>query len=138
MQNTTPLSRRTIQSTAVYDNFRYRLEKTPKTIRLVEIFLGNEAAVGEVRGWKTHLLRHVDDWFKDKDERERGYRLFLAVKVLNKIHRPTKTSTYLQAMKALTLEEAIFWVWQYHSYNSKAINAFQCIHINRGNKYDKR
>ena len=130
MQNTIPSSRRTIQSTAVYDNFRYRLENTPQTIRLVEMFLGNEAVVGEVRGWKTHLLRHVDDCFKDKDERERGYRLFLAVKVLNKIREPRKTSAYLKAMKELTLEETIFWVWQHHSYNGRAINAFKCIHLN--------
>ena len=122
-------SNRMVQSTAVYDNFRYRLERTPKTIRLVEMFLGNEAVVGEVRGWKTHLFRHVNDWFKEKDERERGYRLFLAVKVLNKIREPRKTSAYLRAMKGLTLEEAIFWVWQYHSYNRKAITAFNCIHL---------
>ncbi|MCW3988813.1 MAG: hypothetical protein NWE88_01910 [Candidatus Bathyarchaeota archaeon] len=129
MQNSITSCSRTVQSTAVYDNFRYRLEKTPKTVRLVEMFLGNEAVIGEVRGWKTHLFRHVDDWFIDKDERERGYRLFLAIKVLNKIHEPRKTSTYLQAMKELTLEEAIFWVWQYHSYNGRAVNAFKCIHL---------
>ena len=123
-------SSRTVPSTAVYDNFKYRLKITPKTIRLVELFLGNEAVVGEVRGWKTHLFRYVNDWFKEKDERERGYRLFLAVKVLNKIREPKKTSTYLQAMKELTLEEVIFWVWQYHSYNSRAIYAFKCIHLN--------
>ena len=130
MQHSTKSSSRRVQSTAVYDNFRYRLEITPKTIRLVEMFLGNEAVVGEVRGWKTHMLRLVDDCFKDKDERERGYRLFLAVKVLNKIREPRKTSAYLKAMKELTLEETIFWVWQHHSYNGRAINAFKCIHLN--------
>ncbi len=119
-----------ITSTAVYNNFKYRFEETPKTLRLVEVFLGDEAVIGEVRGWKRDLLRTVDKWFSDKDERERGYRLFLAIKILNKINEPYKTNRYLQVMKEITLEESIFWVWQYHSYSIKAINAFKCIHLN--------
>lgn len=124
-----PTGRR-VQNTAVYDNFRYRLEETPKTLRLVEIFLGNEVIVGEVRRWKRPPLQLVGEWLKEKDERERGYRLFLAVKVLNKIHKPRKVDAYVRVMKELTLEEAIFWVWQYHTYNGKAVNAFKCIHLN--------
>jgi len=76
------------------------------------------------------LLRALDVWFSGKDERERGYRLFLAIKVLNKINDPHKANRYLQVMKELTLEESVFWVWQYHSYHSKAVNAFNCIHLN--------
>ena len=131
MQNTVSPSGRMVQSTAVYDNFKYKIVETPKTLRLVETFLGDEVVVGEVRGWKISLLRHLDDWLYDKDERERGYRLFLAVKILNKIRKLKKTSIYMRVMKGLTLEETIFWVWQYHSYNSKAISAFKCIHLNK-------
>lgn len=125
----TPSGKKVI-STAVYDNFKYRLEETPKTLRLVEVFLGDEAIIGEVRDWKRDLINRVDQWFSDKDERERGYRLFLAFKVLNKISKPRKTHRYLQVMKDLTLEEAIFWVWQYHAYKGKAVNAFKAIHLN--------
>ena len=130
MNKTITPTGKTITSTALYNNFKYMLEETPKTLRLVEIFLGDVAVIGEVRGWKRTLLRTVSNWFIDKDERERGYRLFLALKVLNKISAPFKTNRYLLAMKELTLEETIFWVWQYHSYDNKAINAFKCIHLN--------
>ena len=119
----------TVACTAVYNNFKYRLDETPKTLRLVEVFLGDEAVIGKVLGWKRNLLRTVDTWFSDKDERERGYRLFLAIKVLNKLNKPYKTSRYIHVMKEITLEESIFWVWQYHSYNIKAVNAFKCIHL---------
>jgi len=119
-----------IDSTAVYNNFKYRIEETPKTTRLIEVFLGDEVIVGEVRNWKRELIRKIDKWFSEKDERERGYRLFLALKILNKLSKPYKTNHYLQVMKELTLEESIFWVWQFHSYKSKAINAFKCIHLN--------
>jgi len=40
-----------------------------------------------------------------------------------------KINKYLQVMKELTLEESIFWVWQYHSYGIKAINALKYIHF---------
>ena len=51
------LSGKTVTSTAIYNNFKYRLEETPKTLRLVEIFLGDEVIIGEVRGWKRNLLK---------------------------------------------------------------------------------
>ncbi len=130
MNNKVSLSGKTVTSTAIYNNFKYKLEETTKTLRLVEVFLGDEAVIGEVRGWKRNIIRIINKWFNDKDERERGYRLFLAIKVLNKINESHKTNKYLQVMKELTLEESIFWVWQYHSYNDKAVNAFRCIHMN--------
>jgi hypothetical protein len=119
-----------IESTAVYNNFKYRIEETSKTTRLIEVFLGDEVIVGEVRSWKRELIRIIEKWFSEKDERERGYRLFLALKVLNNLTQPNKTNQYLQVMRELSLEESIFWVWQYHSYYNKAIHAFKYIHLN--------
>ena len=45
MQNTVTPSGRMVQSTAVYDNFKYKIVETPKTLRLVETFLGDEVVV---------------------------------------------------------------------------------------------
>lgn len=118
-------------STVLYDNFKYSLKKTPKTLKLVESFIGNETEIGQVRVWRRHILLKIDRFFRGKDERERGYRLFLAVKALNRLKNVTKTPMFMRVMRELTLEEAIFWVWQYHSYGNKAINAFNCIHLTR-------
>ena len=118
-------------STVLYDNFRYSLRETPKSLKLVENFIGNEATIGQVRAWKRHILSEIDRWFIGKDERERGYRLFLAVKALNRLKDATKASVFVRVMRELTLEETIFWVWQYHSHGNKAINAFNCIHLAR-------
>lgn len=122
---------KTVKNKLLYDNFKYTLEETPKTLRLVETFIGNKTRIGEIRSWKRPLLQELASEYKEKDERERGYRLFLAIKVLNKIKQPQKSISYLNAMKELTLEETIFWVWQYHSYRGRAINAFKCMHLNR-------
>lgn len=129
MNQTITPSGKSITSTAIYNNFKYIVEETPKTLRLVEIFLGDQIIIGNVRGWKCALLRSISNWYLDKDERERGYRLFLAIKILNKLNEPSKTNRFLQVMKELTLEETIFWVWQYHSYQNKAVNAFKHIHM---------
>lgn len=119
-----------VKSNIVYNNFTYELDKTPKTLRLTEMFLGNKTTIGEVRSWKRPLLQELAFEFKEKDERELGYRLFLAIKVLNKVRQTRKSTAFLNVMKELTLEETVFWVWQYHSYRGRAINAFKCIHLN--------
>lgn len=116
---------------AVYDNFKYKIYETPKTLRLVESFLGTEEVIGEVRFWKKTLIKEINKLFKNKSNREYGYRLFLAIKILNKIRHPEKAQLYLESMKNITLEETIFWVWQYHSYQDKAVTAFKAIHINQ-------
>jgi len=125
------LKRRVASSSILYDNFRYSLIETPKSLKLVESYIGNEAKIGQVRTWKRHMLSEIDRCFAGKDERERGYRLFLAVKALNRLKDATKVSMFMRVMRELTLEEAIFWVWQYHSHGNKAINAFNCIHLSR-------
>jgi len=123
------LKRSVISSTTLYDNFRYSLIETPKSLKLVESYIGNEATIGQVRAWKRHILSEMDRCFGGKDERERGYRLFLTVKALNRLKDTTKAPIFMRVMRELTIEEAIFWVWQYHSHGNKAINAFNCIHI---------
>ena len=115
----------------LYDNSSYHLTDTPHTTRLIETFIGNEFTVGVVLGWKRRLLTLVDEYFQDCDNRERGYRLFLAIKVLNELRSPDKIPRYMELMKRLTLEETIFWVWQYNSYGSRAIIAFKTIHIHK-------
>lgn len=125
------LKRPVVSSTALYDNFRYRLIETPKSIKLIEAFIGNDAEIGQVRAWKRHVLAETDRFFGGKDERERGYRLFLAVKALNRLKDVAKVPLFMRVMRELTLEETIFWVWQYHSHGNKAINAFNCIHLAR-------
>lgn len=125
------LKRPMISSTALYDNFRYSIIETPKSLKLIENFIGNEAEIGQVRSWKRHMLAEIDRCFEGKDERERGYRLFFTVKALNRLKDAAKAPTFMRVMRELTLEEVIFWVWQYHSHGNKAINAFNCIHLSR-------
>jgi len=120
------------ESTQLYENFKYKLVETPKTIKLIEIFIGNEAEIGQVRSWKTYVLKNISKTFEDKDERERGYRLFLVVKALNRLKNGPKVPRFIKVMRELSLEETIFWVWQYHSHGKKAINAFNCIHLRKG------
>lgn len=119
------------ESTQLYENFKYKLVETPKTIKLIEVFIGNEAEIGQVRSWKTYVLKNINKTFEDKDERERGYRLFLVVKALNRLKNGPKVPRFIKVMRELTLEETIFWVWQYHSHGKKAINAFNCIHLRK-------
>ena len=123
------LKKSTDSSTVLFDNFRYSLRETPKTLHLVESFIGNEATIGQVRVWRRYMLSEIDRFFGGKDERERGDRLFLAMKTLNRLKDVTKAPIFMRVMRELTLEEAIFWVWQYHSHGNKAINAFNCIHL---------
>jgi len=113
-----------------YRNFKYRIVETSRRVKLLESFLGTETVMGQVSGWKRSLFTEIARVFQDKDERERGYRLFLALNVLRCIDNRRKASSFLKAMNEMTLEETIFWVWQYHSYGRAAINALKCIHIN--------
>ena len=113
----------------LYDNSTYHLSETPHTTRVIESFIGNESIVGEVRSWRRRLLSVIDTHFQEQDNRERGYRLCLAVKLLNELRSQGKAYRYLDLMKRLTLEEVIFWIWQYNSYGSRAITALKTIHI---------
>lgn len=113
-----------------YRNFKYSIVETPQRVKLLESFLGTETVMGQVSGWKRSLFIEIARFFQDKDEREKGYRLFLALNVLRCIDDRRKMGSFLKAMYEITLEETIFWVWQYHSYGKAAINALKCIHIN--------
>lgn len=119
------------ESAQLYENFKYKLVETPKTIKLIEIFIGNESEIGQVRSWKTYVLKNISKTFEDKDEREKGYRLFLVIKALNSLRNGAKVPRFIKVMRELTLEETIFWVWQYHSHGRRAINAFNCIHLRK-------
>ena len=115
----------------LYKNFSYKIKKTKKSVQLIEVFLGNEAIIGKVVGWKTIIFSKIDEWYKDKDERERGYRLFFAIKILNNMNNNSSTHDFLLSMKEISLEEVIFWVWQYSIYNDRAVKAFKTIHFKR-------
>jgi len=121
-------------SSAPYRNFRYRIVETPRYAKLLECFLGTEAVIGQVCGWRMRILKEIARWLEGKDERERGYRLFLALNLLKRIDDTRKVGAFLRAMNEITLEEAIFWVWQYHSYGTAALNAFNCVHMNSGKR----
>ena len=118
------------RSRLLYDNFRYsvKFNSNKNVAVLVESFTGQEHIVGRVGGWRAAALAELDRYFADRDGRERGYRLFLAVKLLPTVE-PSKGYRALSALKALTLEETIFWVWQYHSYGNSAIGALKHIHM---------
>jgi hypothetical protein len=117
-------------SSAPYRNFRYRIVETPRYAKLLECFLGTETVIGQVGGWRIRILREIARGLEGKDERERGYRLFLALNLLKSIDDTRKVGIFWRAMNEITLEETIFWVWQYHSYGKAALNAFNCIHMN--------
>lgn len=144
-------SRASLQNGTIilYDNFKYRVEThidplsrrqrgvcedrraaPPKKARcvLIESFLGKESIVGSVEGWRINALLDVDRHFSESDNRERGYRLFLAVKLLQTVNQP-KAWAAIEVLKGLTLEETIFWVWQYHSYGNRALGALKHIHL---------
>lgn len=114
----------------LYRNFKYRIVETPRYVKLLECFLGSETVIGQVSGWKKVLFSEIARLFEEKDEREKGYRLFLALNVLRSIDDRRKIGPFLKTMNKITLEETIFWVWQYHSYGRAAINALKCIHVN--------
>lgn len=118
-------------STQLYENFNYKLVETPKSVKLVEVFIGKETVIGQVRSWKVFVLNNISEFFKDRDEREKGYRLFLVIKALNSLRDGAKVPRFVKVMKEITLEETIFWVWQYHSHGRRAINAFNCIHMRK-------
>ena len=125
------------ESAAPYRNFKYRIIETPRYTRLLECFLGTETVIGQVGGWRRKKLTEIARLLDGKDERERGYRLFLALNLLKRIDNTRKVGAFWRAMNEITLEEAIFWVWQYHSYGKVALNAFNCIHINSRRKGPK-
>ena len=118
-------------STQLYENFNYKLVDTPKSVKLVEVFIGNEIVIGQVRSWKVFVLKNISNFYMDKDEREKGYRLFLVIKALNSLRNGAKVPRFIKIMKEITLEETIFWVWQYHSHGRRAINAFNSIHMSK-------
>jgi len=118
-------------STQLYENFNYKLVETPKSVKLVEVFIGKETTIGQVRSWKVFVLKNISEFFKDRDEREKGYRLFLVIKALNSLRDGAKVPRFVKVMKEITLEETIFWVWQYHSHGRRAINAFNSIHMRK-------
>lgn len=113
----------------LYDNSTYHLADTAYTTRLVENHIGDESVVGEVRGWKRTLLSRIDAHFKDSDNRERGYRLYLGIKILKELTSSRASRAYLDLMKGLTLEEVIFWVWQYNTYGKRAAMGFIAMHL---------
>ena len=118
-------------STQLYENFNYKLVETPKSVKLVEVFIGKETVIGQVRSWKVFVLNNISEFFKDRDEREKGYRFFLVIKALNGLRNGAKVPRFIKVMKEITLEETIYWVWQYHSHGRRAINAFNCIHMRK-------
>ena len=118
-------------STQLYENFNNKLVETPKTVKLIEVFIGKETVIGEVRSWKVFVLKNISEFFMDRDEREKGYRFFLVIKALNGLRNGAKVPRFVKVMKEITLEETIFWVWQYHSHERRAINAFNNIHMSK-------
>jgi hypothetical protein len=128
----------TNNSHLLYDNSMYYLVDTNHTTRLEEDFLGNIHVRGEVRGWKRRLLRLLDYHFKDTDNRERGNRLYLSVKLLNELRSPKHSVDYLELMKRLTLEETIFWVWQFNSYGKRAIAGIKAMHMSARGESNER
>jgi hypothetical protein len=117
-------------SVSLYNNFKYTLVETPYCLKLNESFIGKGTTIGCVKTWKKKLISRLAQSFDVCDEKEKGYRLFLAFKLLNEIKSPRKADYFLITMKKLTYEETVFWVWQYHSYGKNAISALKCIHIN--------
>lgn len=115
----------------LYDNLRYEVRsfgKDGKKVALIERFLGEERVVGAVGSWRMAALQELDRHFSDRDGRERGFRLFLAAKMLTTVEARRGHKAF-EALKRLTLEETIFWVWQYHSYGERAIGAMKHIHL---------
>ncbi|RWX74208.1 MAG: hypothetical protein Metus_0233 [Candidatus Methanosuratincola subterraneus] len=114
----------------LYDNFRYtvKIDRARKRAVLVESFMGQDNAIGRVGGWRAMALAELDRHFSGRDNRERGYRLFLAAKLLPEVGA-SRACKALSVLKRLTLEETIFWVWQYHSYGARAIGALKHIHM---------
>ena len=121
-------------SSVLYRNFKYHIVETHHYARLMECFLGTETVIGQVGGWRRQLLTEISKLWENRDERERGYRLFLALNLLKRINNTRKAGIFLRAINEITLEEVIFWVWQYHSYGTPALNAFNCIHMNSMNR----
>ncbi|MGF3499631.1 MAG: hypothetical protein ACQXXL_08465, partial [Candidatus Methanosuratincola sp.] len=134
----------------LYDNFRYEVRPVPlnaarrckgddagedcrsgckKRVALIEIFAGSESVIGCLEGWRGAALEELDRYFLDKDGRERGFRLFLALKSLRTVDARRGPELF-DVLRRLTLEETIFWVWQYHSYGERAIGAMKHIHMN--------
>jgi len=103
--------------------------KSRKRVALIERFAGSERVIGYLEGWRATALQELDRHFADKDGRERGFRLFLALKSLRTVDARRGPDLF-EALRRMTLEETIFWVWQYHSYGERAIGAMKHIHMN--------
>lgn len=103
--------------------------KKGQTVSLSESFQGHEVIVGKVFGWRANVFEEFAESLANRDEREKGYRLFLTLQVLKTLRVRRKTNHFLRAVTELSLEEVIFWVWQFHSYGKLALNAFKCIHL---------
>lgn len=124
------LTKPTSESYGHYQNFKYRIVKSGRYIQLVEYCHDTEIVVGQVSGWRGQLFSELVQMYEGKNEREKGYRLFLALALLKRIKDRKKLGIFARAIVNITLEETIFWVWQYHSYGTIALTAFKCIHIN--------
>ncbi len=117
------------KSHTTYQNFQYLVLKKGQTVSLSESFQGHEVIVGKVSGWRAKVFDEFAESLVNSDERERGYRLFLTLQLLKCLKTRRKTNHLFRAITGLSLEEVIFWVWQFHSYGNSALNAFNCIHM---------
>lgn len=138
MITTVTVERPYTESHTTYQNFRYLVRKRGQSISLSESFQGHEVMVGKVFGWRAKTFNELSEFLSNRDERERGYRLFLALQVLKGLKKRRKVNHFLVAVTQLSLEEVIFWVWQFHSYGKPAINAFNCIHMKSNNTRKRR
>ena len=132
MKNTSILRELYESNQPLYANFKYKVKVSNKSVQLFEVFLGNEILIGRVYGWKSTLFKQVISWYTNINEREKGYRFYLAIKLLNTMNKKSSVYHYLKIMKEITLEEVIFWVWQYSIYNKKSLKGFMRIHMWRG------
>lgn len=138
MITTVTIERPISQPHTTYQNFRYIVIKKGQTVSLSESFQGHEIIVGKVFGWRAKVFDEFAESLSNRDEREKGYRLFLTLQVLKTLRAKRKTNHFLRAVTELSLEEVIFWVWQFHSYGKLALNAFNCIHMNKNQRLRKK
>jgi hypothetical protein len=122
---------------SVRNNFHYKVVETANSVMLVETFLNYEKIIGHARSWKKKVFLQFAHSLLETDERQKGYRLFLALKLLGEVKETRNAYTFLRVMNELTLEEVIFWVWQYHSYGKCAIAALKKIHFNPSSRRGK-
>jgi hypothetical protein len=123
---------------SVRNNFHYKVVETANSVKLIETFLNSEKIIGQARNWKKKVFLQFALSQPETDERQKGYRLFLALKVLAEVKETKDVYTFLRVMNELTLEEVIFWVWQYHSYGKCAIAALKKIHFHSSGRRRKQ